>query len=114
MPDAPYAMNAYRFIGGAFEDFGDTEANDLIKQLETRNTPYQAGDHLIKPMEEKLARKEAEAEADIVEGRIVKNETPLIGEQSAAGKINAQDVAEYERLQNSEIYQLFSNHKTKP
>ena len=114
MPDAPYAMNAYRFIGGAFEDFGDTEANDLIKQLETRNTPYQAGDHLIKPMEEKLARKEAEAEADIVEGHIVEDKTPLIGEQSVVGEITAQDVAEHEQMQNSDFYQFLSNLNTNP
>lgn len=54
MPDAPYAMNAYRFINGAFEDFGDAEADELIKQLEARQPPEkpQAGDRLIQQLEE--------------------------------------------------------------
>ena len=103
------------FINGRYLDWIESPTDELMSvsvPIETEKP--QAGDKLRRHFEEQLAQKEAEAESGIIESHIVEDKTPLIGEQSAAGEITAQDVAEYERVKSSDIFQHFSNHNTNP
>lgn len=107
-------LHGSTFINERFPEYDDETTEQLIAEATRQNTPYQAGDHLLNPLEEKLAREEAEAEAGIVEGHIIENETPLIGQNSLFSEPAAEDVAKCEQMQNSDFYQYLKDLKTNP